>query len=73
LLDDKGDFYQHYSALYCLWCSNNAAVGELRPLFRIPGADPGGALSIAESFKNDVRKLAKEILPLISDSKVREQ
>jgi hypothetical protein len=65
-----GDVYESYRALYALWCSNNAAVPELRPLFRIPGIETDGALSITDEFKKTVRSLAKEILSLVEDEKV---
>jgi hypothetical protein len=62
-----GDVYESYRALYGLWCSNNSAVQELRPLFRIPGIEPDGTLSVTDEFKKTVRALAGEILPLVSD------
>ena len=69
---DQGtdDVYESYRALYALWCHNNAAVQELRPLFRIPGIEADGALSVTDEFKKTVRSLAKEILPSFSASKV---
>ena len=68
LSQGTGDVYESYRALYGLWRSNNAAVPELRPLFRIPGIDPDGALSVTDEFKKTVRSLAKEILPVVADS-----
>ena len=62
------DVYEGYIELYNVWCSNNAAVPELRPLFRIPGVDPGGALSVTDDFQTEVRSLAVQILSLISNS-----
>lgn len=62
------DVYEGYIELYSVWCSNNAAVPELRPLFRIPGVDPGGALSVTDDFRTEVRSLATQILPLILNS-----
>jgi hypothetical protein len=62
------DVYEGYRALYGVWCSNNAAVPELRPLFRIPGVDPDGMLSITDDFRSEIRSLAAKILPLISNS-----
>jgi len=62
------DVYEGYIELYSVWRSNNAAVPELRPLFRIPGVDPGGALSVTDDFRTEVRSLAAQILPLISNS-----
>jgi hypothetical protein len=70
LVQETGNVYENYRALYQLWCSNNAAVQELKPLFRIPGIEADGALSITDEFKKRVRSLAKEVLPLISSSKV---
>jgi len=70
LSQGTSDVYESYRALYGLWRSNNAAVPELRPLFRIPGIEPDGALSITDEFRKTVRALAKEILPLVSDPTV---
>ena len=70
LRQGTGDVYESYRALYSLWCSNNAAVQELRPLFRIPGIEADGALSVTDEFKKTIRSLAKEIPPLVSDEKV---
>ena len=70
LSQGTGDVYEGYRELYGLWRSNNAAVQELRPLFRIPGIDPDGALSVTEEFKKTVRSLAKEILLLVTVEKV---
>jgi hypothetical protein len=61
------DVYEGYIELYSVWCSNNAAVPELRPLFRIPGVDPGGTLSVTDDFRTEVRSLAAKILHLISN------
>jgi len=69
LSEENADVYEGYRALYCLWCSNNAAVQELRPLFEIPGIEPDGQLSIADNFRAEIRSLSARILPLFSDSK----
>ena len=55
--------YEDHRALYLLWCSNNGAVKALRPLFRIPGIEPDGQLSITEEFRKTVQTVASEILP----------
>lgn len=70
---DRGtaDVYENYRALYRLWTSNNAAVQELRPFFRIPGIEPDGALSVTDDFRKIVQSLAQEILPLVSDPEAR--
>jgi hypothetical protein len=67
LTQGKGNVYESYRALYALWCSNHAAVQELRPLFRIPEIEADGALSVTDEFKETVQTLAKEILPLMSE------
>ena len=69
LSEGKKDAYEGYRALYVLWCSNNAAVQELRPLFRMPGIEPDGLLNVTDDFRAQVRSLAVQILPLMSDSK----
>jgi hypothetical protein len=63
----EADVYLAYRGLYRLWCSNNAAVQELRPLFRIDGVDPDGRLSVTDEFREMVRALARDILPQLSD------
>lgn len=68
--EGSGDVDENYRTLYQLWCSNNSAVPELRPLFRIPEIEPEGTLTISEDFRRTVRSLASQILPLMSISKV---
>jgi hypothetical protein len=63
----EADVYLAYRGLYKLWCTNNAAVQELRPLFRIDGVDPDGQLSVTDEFRETVRTLARDILPQLSD------
>jgi hypothetical protein len=48
--------------LYSLWCSNNAAVPELRPLFQIEEICPGSTFSVTAEFKERVFSLAEEVL-----------
>ena len=67
LVDGNADSYQAYRGLYALWCGNNAAVQELRPLFRMDGIEPDGHLSVTDEFRAKVLTLAKQILPLLSD------
>jgi hypothetical protein len=67
LVDGNADPYQAYRGLYELWCDNNAAVQELRPLFRLDGIEPDGRLSVTEEFRAQVLALAKQILPQLSD------
>lgn len=69
LTENTGDVYENYRALYALWCSNNAAVPELRPLFRISGIEPDGAFSVTKEFREKVRQLAIEILPSMTRAK----
>ena len=71
LIDAQSDAYQHYRNLYSLWCSNNAAVPELRPLFRIPGIAPDGFLSVTTEFKERARSLANELLPAFSSMEMK--
>jgi hypothetical protein len=62
LINGERDIYEAYRGLYGLWYSNNAAVQELRPLFRIPGVEPDGRLSITEEFQKEVVKISQTIL-----------
>ncbi len=68
ITEEQGDLYEQYRSLYSLWRTNNAAVTELRPMFRIPGVDPDGQLSVTSNFIAAVRSIAKEILPLFSSN-----
>jgi|SRR5580692_8658875 hypothetical protein len=68
LSQGSGDVYLCYRELYSLWTSNNAAVLELKPLFRIPGIEPDGALSVPDSFKAEVRSIAAQIMSEMSVS-----
>ena len=60
------DPYDGYRKLYLVWCSYNAAVPELKPLFCLPGVEPNGILSVTAEFRDQVRSLAGQILPLFS-------
>jgi hypothetical protein len=57
------EVYIGYRRLYGQWCKNNAALQELRPMFRIPGIEPDGMLAVSEGFKSQVVSMAKEVLP----------
>jgi hypothetical protein len=59
------DAYMTYRRLYSLWCGNNAALQELKPLFRIPGIDPDGQIAVNSEFREQVSSVAKNILPRI--------
>lgn len=56
------DIFIAYGRLFRLWGGDNA-LGELRPLFRIPGVDPCGSFSVTEDFRAQVIALASRILP----------
>ena len=63
LVSGETEVYVAYRRLYGIWCGNNAAVQELRPLFRIPGIEPDARLSITPELESQVRSLAAAILP----------
>jgi hypothetical protein len=63
----KADVYEAYRRLWGLWCTNNAALQDLRPLFRIEGIEPQGYISVSAEFREQVISLAKQILPQLSD------
>ena len=67
LIAGEADAYQAYRGLYREWCSNNAAVQELWPLFRIDGIEPDGRLSVTAEFREKVLTVAKQILPQLLD------
>ena len=62
------EVYETYRNLYHLWCTQNSDVEELRSLFRIPGIEPDGQLSVTEEFKNQVRSSAIVILANLPDA-----
>ncbi len=72
LSDGSDDAYEAYRKLYRLWCTRNAHVPELRPLFRIPGVEPDGALSVTTEFREEIRSVAAQLLPSFADSQVRD-
>jgi len=63
LLDDvvsgELDAYEGYRRLYALWCSSNAALQELRPLFRIEGISPDGPLGVTDDFRKQVVEVSE--------------
>jgi len=63
----EAEVYSAYRSLYGLWSDHNAALQELRPLFRIPGIDADGTLSVTKEFEAQVRSLAASILPTLKD------
>ena len=67
LVAGKVDTYEAYRRLWGLWCTNNAGLQELRPLFRIEGIEPEGCFSVTAEFREQVLSLANEILPNFSD------
>jgi hypothetical protein len=64
----KADAYEAYRRLYGLWCANNAALQELRPLFRMEGIDADGHIVVTTEFRGHVVSLAKSILPQFATS-----
>ncbi|MBZ5644608.1 MAG: hypothetical protein LAO19_17770 [Acidobacteriia bacterium] len=62
----EADPYMPYRRLYLLWYANNAALQELRPLFRMKGIDADSHIIVTNEFREQVRSLAKEILPKFS-------
>ena len=66
MVTGKADPYMAYRRLYVLWCANNAAVQELRPLFRTEGIDVDSHIIVTAEFREQVQSLAKEILPQFS-------
>lgn len=67
LVAGKVDAYEAYRRLWGLWCSNNAALQELRPLFRMEGIEAEGCISVSAEFRGQVLSLAGEILPQLSE------
>jgi len=65
IVSGEGEVYAAYRRLYGLWCRHNAALQKLRPMFRLPGIEPDGPLSVTAEFENQVRALASEILPML--------
>ena len=48
------EVYVRYRHLYSQWCTNDLAVPELRPMFRIPDIEPNGTLSVTGGFKSQI-------------------
>ena len=64
LVAGKADAYEGYRQLHSLWCANNAALQELRPLFRMDGIEPDGRINVTEDFRKEVLSRAMKILAL---------
>jgi hypothetical protein len=47
----KADPYMAYHRLYDLWCANNAALQELRPLFRMEGIGADSHIIVTNEFR----------------------
>jgi hypothetical protein len=61
------DPYEGYRRLYILWCSSNAAVQELRPLFNITGISPDGPLSATDDFRKNVVEISRILAKRFED------
>ncbi len=53
---------EDYLQLFGLFCRNNAALEDIKPLFRIPGIDAAGSFSVDEYFNSSVKSIAAEVL-----------
>jgi hypothetical protein len=69
LVAGKGDIFLAYGRLRGLWNGNDPVLRELRPLFRIPGIDAHGSISVTEEFRAQVASLALTILPFFQNLK----
>jgi hypothetical protein len=67
IVTGTADVYESYRQLYGIWCHSNAAVQELRPLFRIVGVEPDGRLSVSLDFERKVQLLAVPALESLHD------
>ena len=67
LASGSTDADETYRSLYHLWRTQNSVLEELRPLFRIPGIEPDGQLSVTEEFKSQLRSSAIAILASLPD------
>ena len=61
------DTYEGYRKLFVIYCSNSAALEEIKPMFRIPNIAPDGVFSVTPAFREEVRTLAAKLLPLLSN------
>jgi hypothetical protein len=68
IVTGEADAYEAYRRLYGLGCANNAALQELRPLFRMKGIEPDGHIVVTAEFREQVVSLAKSILPQLAIS-----
>ena len=67
ILSGSVDAYEGYRKLFVIYCSNSAALEEIKPMFRIPDIDPAGVFSVTPEFREQVRLLAEKLLPLLSN------
>jgi hypothetical protein len=59
ILSGNVDAYEGYRKLFAIYCSNSAALEELKPMFRIANIDPDGVFSVTPAFREQVRSLAE--------------
>jgi hypothetical protein len=62
IASEKDYIAEEYLALYGEYTSNPAALEEIKPLFRIPGIEPGGTLSVDDYFNKTIKTLAVDLL-----------
>ena len=63
LIAGKAEAYVAFRRLYGLWCANNAALQELKPLFRMEAVEADGRISVTAEFREQILSTAKKILP----------
>jgi hypothetical protein len=62
MVDGSISPYDGYRLLYGLYASSSGLLAELKPLFRLPGIEPDGCLTVDDEFNLAVREAAAQWL-----------
>jgi len=62
VVDGSVDPYEGYRRVYAIYLGSSGLAEELKPFFRLHGVEPDGFLSVNDSFRTTIRRLAAEWL-----------
>ena len=54
IADGSRDTYEGYREVYGIYVDSSGAVGELKPLFRLPGICPDGHIHVDDEFRRTI-------------------
>jgi len=54
MADGSHDPYEGYRKVYAIYVGTSGLVEELKPLFRLPGVNPDGTITVDDEFRRTV-------------------